>query len=189
MATWNDHTCMNCCVLCSLSTQWTELSSSVLLNFHRSSCHSSNCLPKSLGSFNNCLLMAIEIPGSAFIVPMQMGHRWEVKISVFQEPNNFQYTPNLVQKWWSRAVLTALTGGCAPTEWAAPFLPAEEELQLRMVLAVGEVCAGGRVLLLLKPWTHSWEGTGSQPSVCQINPAPFVMWGPSLSHMLPFWKK
>lgn len=147
VAVWNDHTCMDCCVLCSLCRQWTALSSSVLLNFHWLSCHSTNWLPKSLGSFNNCLLMVIEVPGSAFLVPVQMGRRWEVKISVIQEPNNFQYTPNLVQKWWSRTVFTTLTGGCAPTEQGASFLPAEEEdgepgwLWVRCVLVAGLSCS------------------------------------------------
>lgn len=133
--------------------------------------------------------MVREVPGSSFLVPVQMGHRWGVNISVIQEPNNLQYTPDLVQKRWSRAVLTALTGGCAPTEWAAPFLPAGEELQLRMVFLARcgwAVCwwQGSPA-----PWTHSWEGTGSQPCVCQANPALFLVQGPSLNLVLPFRKK
>ena len=61
------------------------------------------------------MLVVIEVPASAFLVPVQMVNRWDVKISVVHEPNNLWSAPNPVRKWWPRAVLTALSCRRAPS--------------------------------------------------------------------------
>lgn len=128
------------------------------------------------------MLIVIEAPASTFFVPVHMGHRWDVKISVIQEPNNLWSTPNPVQQQWPRAVLTALPGGCAPSgqlHFCQQRKSWSQQLWSRP--AVGEVRGGGRPLLLTQPCTRRRESIGLRSHVCQAScPSPSVMQGPSL---------
>lgn len=173
----------------------TALSSSVLLNFSRwSSCRFSDWLPKSLGSLNNCLhrcFLSWKYQHPLFLCQ----GRWSTdeKLKLVSSRNQITSSAHQIQ-----------LRNYDPGQFLKPSQMDMHPLsgQLRVCQqrkscswgwcswpAVGEVCAGGRALLLLKPRTRSWEGTGSQPCICQANPAPFVMQGPSLSHVLPFRKK
>lgn len=130
------------------------------------------------------MLIAIKVPASTFLMPVQTGHGWDIRISVIQEQTDLWSMPNAVEKWWSRAVLTALPGGCAPGGQVHLCLRKSWSWWLWSQLALGEVHGGGRALLLTEPCAGSWESTGLWLCVCRAScPSPSIVPGPFLRHI------